>query len=104
MKSLGVNFSRRFGFEPLRRRMINLPKARSAKFPMERQGEGIEARAKNDDLCNLILKCFACEEGEAFLSERVMTQDPGNGVFLEKFRDTEKPRPASKSKKQSRSS
>ena len=103
MKSLGVNIRRHFGFDSLRRRMIDFPKARGAKFPMKRQGEGIEARAENDDLGDSVLKRVAREQGEAFLSERIMPQDSGDGAFFEKFHHPEEPPPASQPKKQSRS-
>lgn len=102
MKSLVVDIRRNFRFDSLRRRMIDFPKAGGAKFPMKRQGEGIEARAKNDDLCDSVLKRVAREQGEAFLSERIMPQDSGDGAFFEKFRNPEEPPSASQSKKQSR--
>jgi hypothetical protein len=102
MKSLGVNIRRHSRFESLRRRMIDFPKARGEKFPMKRQGEGIEARAKNDDLCDSVSKRVAREPGEAFLSERIMPQDSGDGTFFEELHYPEEPPPAGQSKKQSR--
>jgi hypothetical protein len=99
MKSAGVNIPRYFRLASLRRWMINLPKTRGAKFPMERQSEWIEARAKNDDLGNCVLKCFARKAGEAFFSQRIMAQDSGDGVLLDEFHQPEEPRPASKSEK-----
>jgi hypothetical protein len=102
-KALSVNLIRRVPLESLCRRMIDFPKARSAKFPMKRQGEGIKASAQNDDLRNFVLKRVAGDEGEAFLSQRIMPQDSGNAVLFEKIRCPEKPGQAGKSKKQSRS-
>ena len=101
MKSPGVHIPRRCRFESLCCRMIDFPKARDVKFPMERQGEWIEARAKHDDLGDSFLKRFACEASEAFLAQRIMTQNSGDGVFFEKLYDPKKPRPAGDSKEQS---
>jgi hypothetical protein len=104
MKSPGVNIRRHLRFQSLRRRMINFPKARGAKFPMKRQGKRIEARAEDDDLCESVLKRLAREQGEAFFSQCIMTQDSGDGVFFEKLQHQEEPPPAGQSKKQSGSS
>ena len=101
MKSPGVNIPRRGRFESLCCRMIDFPKARVPKIPVEGQREWIEARAKNDDLCDSFLKRFACEASEAFLAQRIMTQNSGDGIFLEKLYNPKKPRLAGGSKEQS---
>lgn len=80
MKSGGVNLTRCLRLESLGCRMIDFPKARSVKFPVKRQGERVEARPQNDDLRNSVVKRFACDEGQAFFSQSIMTQDAGNGV------------------------
>ena len=102
MESLAVDIHRHSRFDSLRRWMIDFPKVRGAKFPMKRQGEGIEARAENNDLGDSVLKCFARESGEAFLSERIMPQDSGDGTFFDELHYPEEPPLVSQSKKQSR--
>ena len=99
MKSARINLLRRFPLESLRCRMINLPKARGREIAMKRQGEGIEARPQDDDLGDSVLEPLAREEGEAFLSQRIMTNDSGHRVLLEKLQDTKKPRSASEPEK-----
>jgi hypothetical protein len=102
MKSLAVDIRCHFRFDSLRRRMIDFPKASGAKFPVKRQGEGIKARAENDDLGDSVLKRFAREQGEAFLPECIMPQDSGDGAFFDELHYPEEPTQASQSKKQSR--
>src|SRR2546430_14859151 len=101
MKPPGVNVARRCHFESLCCRMIDFPKARVPKIPVEGQREWIEARAQNDNLCDSFLKRFACEASEAFLAQRIMTQNSGDGVFFDRLYDPKKPWLAGDSKEQS---
>ena len=103
MKSSGVNITYCLRFESLSCRMIDFPKARGVKFPMKRQGEWVEARAKNDDLRDCVLKRFACDEAQAFLSQRIMAQNSGNGVSFEELHYPKETWPVGQSKKQPRS-
>lgn len=100
VKSSGVDITRCLRFESLRCRMIDFPKARGLKLPMKRQGERIEARAKNDDLRDCVVQRFACEESQAFLSQRIMTQDSGDSVSFDELHYAKETWPVGQSKKQ----
>ena len=68
MHSFDSDFGTGAHFVALRRRMIDLPKCRSWKLPLQFGTKRIEACAEYDDLRNPVSKCGACQFADTFLS------------------------------------
>ena len=68
MHSFNSDFGTGAHFVTLRSRMIDLPKYRSWKLPLQFGTERIETCAEYDDLGNPVSKCRAYQLSDAFLS------------------------------------
>src|SRR4029077_14957591 len=74
MHSFNSDFGTGAHFVTLRSRMIDLPKKRSWKLPLQFGSEWIEPGAEYDDLGNSVSKCGVYQVSDAFLSQGVMQQ------------------------------
>ena len=68
MHSFNSDFGTGAHFVTLRSRMIDLPKSRSWKLPLQFGTERIKACAEYDDLGNPVSKCRAYQLSDTFLS------------------------------------
>ena len=75
----------------LRSRMIDFPKHRSRKLPLQLGTEWIETRAEYDDLGNPVSKCGAYQLTDTSLSQGIMQQNSRNRDALDQLRDRPKP-------------